>query len=77
MLDEKKLKNLVNGKVKLSVHAAIQKGIVPDDSEYLGGYRSLAEKLNAEAKIADGKGRKKRRQRRMDLQESPLENNNG
>ena len=68
MLDEATLKGLC-GVQTMSVHAAVAKGIIPDDKEYLGGYRSLAEKLNAEARLAKMKSKKQSRMERRALQE--------
>ena len=51
----------------MSVHSAIAKKIIPNDREFLGGYRSLAEKLNAEAKDASTKTVKQRQAARREL----------
>jgi len=61
----------------MSVHAAVAKGIIPDDKEHLGGYRSLAEKLNAEARLAKVKSKKQSRSERRELQEKEKQRKDG
>lgn len=52
----------------MSVSSAIKKGIIEDDKKYLGGYRSLAEKLNAEAREKKTKSKKLDREKRRQMQ---------
>lgn len=69
LLPEATLKGLC-GVQTMSIHSAIKKGIIKDDKEHLGGYRSLAEKLNAEAREAKKKDQSKKvsRAKRRELQ---------
>jgi hypothetical protein len=66
MLPEHMLKSLARRQT-LSVNSAIAKGIIPSDQEKLGNYRSLAEKLNAEAAMSKKTTSRQRRNMRHEL----------
>lgn len=67
MLPEEVLKRLERRQT-MSVNSAIAKQIIPDDRKLLGGFRSLAEMLNAQEKERKKTSPKQRRQKRRELQ---------
>lgn len=78
MLPEHTLRSLAAVQT-MSVRSAQAKGIIPDDREILGGYRSLAEKLTAEAEAKKTQKSRKQRiaeRRRLQLQEQQRRDNN-
>lgn len=66
MLPEETLRSLSSVRV-MSTNAAISKGFVPNDRHLLDGYRSLAEKLNAEEAARNKKTKSELRDARRKL----------
>ena len=62
----------------MSVSSAVAKKIIPSDRDFLGGYRSLAEMLNAQEAERRKHPKRVQRQRRreMQLQEQLKSGNN-
>ena len=66
MIPEDTLK-MLGGIQIMNVNSLMAKGIIEDDKHLLGGYRSLAEKLNAEELNAKNPSKKERVEHRREL----------